>query len=366
MKYDINILNQYIDKGWVVKTNHPTLPIALFNYSRNTQYENNWDEITLSCRGLILDNEGNVVAGGMSKFFNYEEVTKEIPFKDDYVYVQEKMDGSLGILFYYNNEWHLATKGSFKSVQSVKGLEMIKLKYDLKLFHNEMTYIVEILYDENRIVVKYPEEKVVFLSVFSNGMELQWGTAKSIFHSSGIYESDVVKTEQYFSFGEDLYKSLKEKNEDNKEGFVLRFFPSNFRMKIKFEDYVRLHRILTEFSNVDIWEYLKEGKDINELLNRVPDEFDKWVKSTIRDLRYFYFQYNERAGKLFDHKMYGKYNDLEPETNKKKYAEWVMKQEEPLRPILFKMFNKKDYSKYIWKMIKPEYSKPFWKKEDYI
>ena len=71
MKYDLNILNKYIDEGLIIKNVHPTLPLAIYNYSRECQYEKKWDENTLTCRGLILDFDGNVIAKSFEKFFNY-------------------------------------------------------------------------------------------------------------------------------------------------------------------------------------------------------------------------------------------------------------------------------------------------------
>ena len=98
MRYDLNILNDYIDKKLITKQDHPTLPLSIYNYTRSCQYESKWDEITLNCRGLVLDRDGNVVAKPFDKFFNYEEL-KEIPNEPFEVF--EKMDGSLGILFNY-------------------------------------------------------------------------------------------------------------------------------------------------------------------------------------------------------------------------------------------------------------------------
>ena len=75
MKYNLELLQKhYIDKGLVVKQNHPTFPLSIYNYSRTTQYDGNWDRYTLACRGLVLDNEGNVIAKPFPKFFNYEEI----------------------------------------------------------------------------------------------------------------------------------------------------------------------------------------------------------------------------------------------------------------------------------------------------
>lgn len=147
-KYDLKILEDYINRGLLEKNDHPTLPISIYNYSRKCQFNKSWDDITLNMRGTILDNKGNLIASAFSEFFNYEEVIEKIPTKGDYVYVQEKMDGSLGILFYYNNEWHLATKGSFTSEQAKKGMEILKKKYKFfdQIFMKHVTYMVEIIY----------------------------------------------------------------------------------------------------------------------------------------------------------------------------------------------------------------------------
>jgi RNA ligase len=357
MKFDINILNDYLEKGLVVKNNHPTLPISIWNYSRKCQYDNKWDEITKQCRGLILDQEGNVIAKGFDKFFNIEEhKPDEIPNEPFEVF--EKLDGSLGILFWYEGKWILTSKGSFTSEQAIKGKDILDSKYNVHPIPKGYTTLVEIIYPQNRIVCNYGDDvSLVVLSMISNasGKELEYNSLKLIGE-----ETNMPLVKVYDGISD--YKTLKSMIDKEREGYVVKF-RNGFRIKIKGEEYVRLHKILTEFSNVDIWEYLKDGRDVNELLDRVPDEFDNWVKSTIRDIKYGYFQVDETSGKLFDYKMYGKYNDLEPETDKKKYAEWVMNQDEILRPILFRMFDKKDYSDYIWKIIKPQYVRPFWKKE---
>jgi RNA ligase len=355
---DINILNDYIEKGLVVKNDHPTLPLCIWNYSRACQYENKWDEITKMCRGLILDKEGNVVAKGFDKFFNYEELTLgDIPEESFEVF--EKLDGSLGILFWYQGEWILATKGSFTSDQSVKAKEILN-KYNFEPIPKGYTTLVEIIYPENRIVCTYgDEESLVVLAMISNT------SGKELDYPSLLYISDETKmpvVKKYDSIND--YKTLKTLISNDREGYVIKF-RNGYRMKIKGEEYVRLHRILTGFSNVDIWEYLKDKKNINELLDRVPDEFDKWVKTTIRDLRYGAFQLRETAGKLHDGFRYGKFGDRNPEPSKKEFAEFVMKQQEILHAIMFAMWdgNNDKVDDIIWKLIRPKYSKPFWQKE---
>jgi hypothetical protein len=161
------------------------------------------------------------------------------------------------------------------------------------------------------------------------------------------------------------YKQLKSMIKNNQEGFVVRFNDGT-RMKIKGEEYIRLHRLLTNFSNVDIWECLRKGEDISKMLEKVPDEFDNWVKTTIRDLRYEKMRIHEYAGKLYDNYIENLSGppyegELPP---RKEITEWVMRQEIYLRPILFNMFDNRDSSDYIWGLVRPKYSKPFWNKEN--
>ena len=73
------------------------------------------------------------------------------------------------------------------------------------------------------------------------------------------------------------YSELKDKIEQNAEGFVVRFSNGD-RMKVKGEEYLRLHKIMTNISTTGVWEHLSSGGDINELLKDVPDEFYKKVK----------------------------------------------------------------------------------------
>lgn len=396
----IEILEKYYIDGLLHKQTHPTLDLTIWNYSPKVQYEKLWDNITLQCRGLVTNSKGNIVARPFKKFFNYEEHKPEDIPNENYV-VYEKMDGSLGILFYYeyklsderryniwfnNNyetgmerffdpnklpdfddpyytptpktkgEWILATRGSFTSPQSIKGKEILDKKYDVTSLEKDNTYLFEIIFPQNRIVVDYgDEEKLVLLGAIhtKTGNEVP---DSSLFFSQ---ESGFECVTTYKTWGEG-YDLLKEEISKDKEGYVIRF-KNGFRMKIKGDEYVRLHKILTNISNIDIWEYLKDNKSFDELLEKVPDEFNEWVKTTVQDLKYGCFQLRERAGKLHDGFRYGKYGDVYPEPTKKDFAEFVIKQQEVLHAIMFAMWdgNNEKVDSIIWRLVKPKYSKPF-------
>jgi RNA ligase len=336
-------LNKYYEDGLLYKQVHPTLPLTIWNYTEKVQYENLWDEVTLMCRGLVTDNTGDIVATPFQKFFNIEEGKFEPTEKFE---VYEKMDGSLGIVFWYQGQWVVATRGSFTSDQAIKARELLQ-KYNTDIMFRHLTFCFEIIYPENRIVLDYgTDEKLVLLGTFNkDGKEMdseiwsQWGF-------------DVVK--KYDGIND--YKQLKEMVKNDQEGFVVKFSNGD-RVKVKGVEYLRLHKIMTNVTTTGVWEYLKNGEDVMEILKDVPDEFYNKIKTYVQHLKYGYFQISEDAGKKFDGMMYGKYNDKEPITDRKEFAEWVLTQPKHMSGILFRMFDKKDYSEIIWNLIRPEFKK---------
>jgi RNA ligase len=150
---------------------------------------------------------------------------------------------------------------------------------------------------------------------------------------------------------------LKGKVEQNAEGFVVRFSNGD-RMKIKGEEYLRLHKIMTNISTTGVWEHLSNGGDINELLKDVPDEFYNKVKEYADRLKYGFYQVSEHCGKSHDYFRYGKYGDREFEPTKKQFAEHVLQHSHPpYRPVMFAMWDGKPYEKLIWNILKPEWKK---------
>ena len=155
---------------------------------------------------------------------------------------------------------------------------------------------------------------------------------------------------KYKTWGEDWETLKKEISKDN-EGYVIRF-SGGMRMKVKGEEYVRLHRILTNFSTKDIWELLKNGEPLEPFLDRVPDEFDAWVKEVVRDLQ---TQFD-----TIKTDMEAEFREL---IDKKEFADKIA--DNPIRSLLFKRLD--SYSpqldEMIWKLLKPKYEKPFKKDE---
>jgi len=141
-KVDWLVLNDYIENSLIVANKHPEYDIWILNYSPKTQAKRVWDEYTLSCRGLVIDAKGNILARPFQKFMNYEEHDpSEIDMSQDFD-IFEKMDGSLIILFYYKArmEWIVASRGSFISEQSIEAKKMIDIN-TYGVLNKDFTYM---------------------------------------------------------------------------------------------------------------------------------------------------------------------------------------------------------------------------------
>ena len=327
-------LDKYSEAGWVVSKRHPIFPITIYNYSVKTEYEEYWDEITLQARGLVLDDYGNFVARPFRKFFNLGQghFTPTDNFE-----VYEKYDGSLGIVFHYANNWHIATRGSFTSEQSLLGKSFLE-KYDLCVLETDKTYLFEIVGRNNRIVVDYGDfEDLVLLSAFNNksGEEVQRIKLENI---------GFKLCEKYNGIND--YKALTETIGQNREGYVVRF-SNGHRVKIKGAEYLRLHKIITNLSTTAIWETISTGKSVLELLEGFPDEFYNKVKQYEEELLFKYKELKDFYTKLFE--------EITEKENRRLFAETAKKYEKP--SILFALLDKKDISQIIWDYIKPEFSK---------
>ena len=146
-------------------------------------------------------------------------------------------------------------------------------------------------------------------------------------------------------------ETLRERQPDNKEGFVIRF-AGGLRVKLKLAEYVRLHRIVTGVNARMIWEMLRDGQPLAPLLDRVPDEFYAWVSATIRGLQAAYAAREQVAGQA--------YTSVAALSSRKEQAQALANDD--TRAIVFRMLDGKPYEDMIWKELRPDADRPF--KED--
>jgi T4 RnlA family RNA ligase len=335
---NLTLLKEMIENNYVNVNKHPTYDLFIYNYTAKAQYDRMWNEVTLMCRGLILDKEYNIVARPFTKFFNLGEHENQVVPNESFK-VFEKLDGSMGVLYWIGNEPFMATRGSFISEQSVKANAILRSKYAkiLRGLDASKTYLFEIIYPENRIVVDYGAMKDVILTAI---IDTKTGENLPLSPDIGF---PIVK--EYHGI-KDIY-ALKQLEKANHEGFVI-LFKSGLRYKVKFEEYLRIHRIVTQVSNINLWEYLVADMPFDEILDRVPDEFYDWVKATSTGLKEQFEAIENQCISDFNAQIF---------ESRKEAASYYFTCAYP--SVLFKMLDKRPHKDVIWKLIRPTFQKPF-------
>lgn len=274
--FDPKLLAEMVSGGYVRTQTHPTLPLVIHNYSEKAAYERVWNDVTRTCRGLIVDaRTGEVVARPFPKFFNASEPESSGLDLAGAVTVTDKADGSLGILHQGREGWEIATRGSFASDQAIHGTRVWKERYQGKFFPDaRCTYLFEIVYPGNRIVLDYGGmDDLIHLG------RVDIATGKT-FGPDPDWFGPVVETFPYRSFAE----ALTAEPRPNAEGLVVHFRDSDARIKLKQEDYVALHRIVTGLNARTVWEHIISGTPLAELIEPLPDEFHSWVREVADSL----------------------------------------------------------------------------------
>ena len=223
------------------------------------------------------------------------------------------------------------------SEQAQWATSLLHTRYAHLLPHldRSLTYLFEIIYPENRIVVNYgARNELVLLAV----VDTATGTEPTDLPDIGF---PLVR--QFDGYAD--MATIRAAQIDNEEGFVLRF-ASGFRVKVKFAEYVRLHRILTQVSSRTVWEYMAAGQSLDVLLESVPDEFYAWVKETVAS---FTAQYQTIEAECR--------SALQVRESRKETALYFRTQRYP--SVLFLMLDNRDYATTIWKLLRPAYERPF-------
>ncbi|KKR04686.1 MAG: hypothetical protein UT32_C0027G0010 [Parcubacteria group bacterium GW2011_GWC2_39_14] len=241
--------------------------LALFNYTRHCTYSCSWNEINVLARGLVLDLANRrIVATPFAKFFNLFERGHSIPNLPFEVF--EKIDGSLGILFFHNHKWYIVTRGSFYSPPTVWGKEWLDKNVNQDLLDRGSTYLVEIVCVETHVVVSYKYEACVLLGAFDNS-GFEWERVKLEVHAAEL-GMRIAGSAAYESV--DAIIEIAKKLGRNQEGFVVRF-SDGARIKIKGKEYCTFHKMVSGVNPIGIWELMEQGSDLDQVKQALPEEF---------------------------------------------------------------------------------------------
>lgn len=346
----VDKLGTHIDQKIVNVQRHPSLPLVIYNYGVAAQYGNIWDDVTVHCRGLIVNAETNeIVARPFRKFFNLntdfwpESQMANLPAEDPEI--TTKLDGSLGILYRFSGKTEIATRGSFMSDQSQWATRWYNERMWSAVWPEGWTPLFEIIYPENRIVVRYEWSGLGLLAMVNNetGEEMPYKELVRWLPLNGI----IVGLHQ---------KRIEEcaaEDCDNEEGYVATWHREGtypIKVKIKLPEYVRLHRLITGISPREIWRMMSAGESFNDLTTNVPKHYLTWVDGWRSKLGGEYGRLESKAQDVYANRPIAEGN-LRLD-RKRMAAYFKLPKNDHVSAICFKMLDGQPYSEIIWKLVR--------------
>ena len=330
------LLQKMIDKRFINVQKHQHFPLWLYNYNKRAQQKDMWNEATCACRGLIMDAERNIVSRPFRKFLNHWEVNiADLP--DEPFTVTEKIDGSLGITYWYNGAWYIATRGSFDSRHTIRANQILHRKYAASLpkMQPEYTYLFEIIYPENRIIIDYGDrEELILLAIINT----ETGEEITDFEDIGFSK---LKTIEGFTSLDDVLKL----NDDHSEGVVIRFAGGS-RFKVKFEEYKQQHSLMLSLTETKVWKYLAFGRDMERLYGYIGERYHPWIKTSSERMQSAYNALNEEVMKEF--------HALPPFNSQEEAMDYISGKEHA--ELLLNLLNGETIEKNLWQHVKPHES----------
>lgn len=188
---------------------------------------------------------------------------------------------SLGIAFNYKNKWNIITNGSFESEQGKEGEKILYEKYP-KFIANanpDYTYLSEIISPVTSVVVRYGDVRELKLHGIrkknSTGINDGLLDKYEIQKAACNFDMPCVKFFDCLSIQD--VKNLLVKSGLEEEGFIIHF-KSGEMYKLKSDDYIRLHRLVSDISERRIWEHMCAGT-FDECIQIIPNEFHDEIKT---------------------------------------------------------------------------------------
>lgn len=253
---------------------HPEYPnLVQFKYS---QIDSPMDDpMVQECRGVILDeaNHWAVVARPFDKFFNYGEGhAAEIDWTT--AKVQEKLDGSLCILYHYAGRWHVATSGTPDAGGNCHGFSFSFRELFWRTFETQglaaaeiggltnFTFMFELTSQYNRVVVAHETPALTLIGIrHKDGTEYP----PECWLNPGF---PIATTYDFIAIAA-IEESFQSFQPTSQEGYVV-CDAAFHRVKVKHPGYVALHHLKDGFGTRRMVEIVRQG-EISEIVVHFPE-----------------------------------------------------------------------------------------------
>lgn len=241
-------IQQQIKDGYIQTRRHPTLPLTIYKYTRKAESDHYWPREVQLCRGLVLDDERNIIILPPPKFFNYTE--KEAPLiedphdwecleKLDGYYIAIKEDKRYGLVITssgaFDNKYTWAARKLFARERLVEGVS-----YFCELCQN------------------FPEDVGIIVAEHKIPRLVCWSLRPTTVGD----EEDVLKvsTKPFPTVANIGYERLHEYLQETVEGVVLYNPSTHERIKMKTQWWFDVHAEIGFCTLRRIFEIMKSGQ----------------------------------------------------------------------------------------------------------
>ena len=289
------------------------------------EFWDKYDGFYLECRSVVIDiKRDRLVVTPFKKFRNLNEceetsienISKRI--KDaKCVEFSDKLDGSMQAVRYYNDSIVMCGSTSLNPEFSWRLKDGYKMLFnragyiDLIMDNPLLTFIFEYISTKDAHVVVYSKEQEgLYLIGIRNSVTGEEYSYKEVNRFANKYS--IPTTRVFDKTLDDVIKELDDKKSNEAEGFVVNI--DGYKVKIKYNDYVSMHRILSEISSINL--VIKNIADgtFDDMISKVPKAYKDRVMQTA-NIVFKYIHNTELRIK--------EYFDKAPKDDKKEFMLWV-------------------------------------------
>lgn len=257
--------------------------LKVLKYTKRCFFKNIWNKYTMMCRGLVVDENYNIVTKPFNKIFNYGIESRAPRISgESIVTAYRKINGFMCAVSLYNNEMLISTTGSLDSEYCDMARDMILSNIDIDwldiMLQPNTTLLFEIVHPNDPHII--PE----VYGVYFIGMNYSYNEYKRYIKNLKFlkhYDIDmygVIFPElivDKFSNIKKLVKTVKH------EGFVI-YDENNNCVKLK-SPYYLMKKLLARSKNVE--DLLKSN-----IKNKVDEEYWGLIDHIKNDVENFSLQ----------------------------------------------------------------------------
>lgn len=241
-----------------------------------------WTQANKHLRSSVWSLEGELLSAGLPKFTNAFENPEHFPMPKslDNALCVEKVDGSLAVFDYVNNQFSCRSRGTFScsTLENAGDWEHCMAKYPFIqswcAYHPDCSLLCEITSPNQRIILDYGDEPDLTLIGVVDKTDYSLWSQKRL---DVLGEMDIkVKRPRYFTFSS-LDACLTDVAKwEGLEGCVIYSGADQVLHKIKTNSYLRLHRFKERVTLPNLTDlFFQYGKPTEiDFIARIEQDFD--------------------------------------------------------------------------------------------